>query len=466
MANVMHPWVPLSLLYAVSKLDAEGYPVTIIDQRLDDGWKKTLSDALADDPICVGVTSMTGPQILGALDVVKVVRERGKTPVVWGGVHGTIFPEQTLAHEDMDILVKGEGEQTFYELVKRIEAGEALDGLAGVCYKRDGEIIENPDRPFVDPDDVPDPPYHLVDVEKYVHDLFHEQRVLEIESSRGCPYKCAFCYNVLYNKGTWRPLSAGRVVERLRQLSETYSIRTFHFLDDAFFIDRTRVREIMKGILDSGLSIKMGFQGIRIDTLARMDDELLDLCYEAGCRYLQFGVESGSPRVQKLINKLISLEEVVATNRRLAAYPELNTFFNFMCGFPGETKEDLFQSTKLAWQLLCENKRAMISAFHHYKPYPGTELAKVAFKEEFSEPDTLEGWASFDWTKASEGSDDVKHRKLLRKVEMTSILVDRKIESHSDSMFWTVAAKIYRPVAKFRMRNNFYSFMPEIIFMR
>ncbi len=466
MNKVMNPWVPLSLLCAVSKLDLEGYPIIVIDQRVSDNWQEELETALEDNPICVGITSMTGSQILGALEAARLVKRSGDVPVVWGGVHGTLFAEQTLAHKDVDMLVKGEGEQTFYELLKRLESHEPMDGLAGVCYKRDGIVIENEDRPFVDPDDMPEPPYHLIDIENYMHHLFHEKRVLEVESSRGCPYRCAFCYNVLYNRKSWRPLSADRVVARLRHLSDTYGIKVFHFLDDAFFIDKHRVRDIMNGILDSGMEIKMGFQGIRIDTLARMDDDILDLCYRAGCRYLQFGVESGSPRIQKMINKQISLDDVESVNKRLAKYPEMITFYNFMCGFPTETKEDLFDSTRLAWLLLKDNSRAMVSAFHHYKPYPGTELAKQAFAENFTVPETLEAWAHFDWTEALMETGDKKQERLLRRVEMTSILADKKMESHSDSRFWTVAAKMYRPVARFRFKNNFYSFMPEILFMK
>lgn len=464
--NVMDPWVPLSLLSAVSQLDAEGYRITVIDQRLRGDWEKALVAALAEDPVCVGITSMTGSQILGALEAARVVKSHGRIPVVWGGVHGTLFPQQTVAHKDIDVLVKGEGEQTFYELAKRLEAGESLDGLAGVCFKSNGEVIENEDRPFVDPDEMPDPPYHVLNVEDYVHSLFHEKRVLEIESSKGCPFNCAFCYNHQYNKRTWRPLGAERVVKRLRHLSETYDIKTFHFLDDAFFIDNQRVRDVMTGLLDNGVNIKMGFLGIRIDTMTRMDDDTLDLCYRAGCRYLQFGVESGSARIQKLINKQISLDDVVSVNRRLSVYPELNAFFNFICDFPTETKEDLFKSTALAWKLLKENKRAMISHFHHYKPYPGTELAKIALKEGFIIPDTLEEWACFDFTTAAVEKNDKEKASLLRKVEMMSILVDRKMESHSNSLFWTYATKMYRPIARFRFRNNFYSFMPEVMLMR
>lgn len=464
--KVLKPWIPLSLLCAASKLDLENYPITIIDQRTDSSWKDKLEKALADGPICVGITSMSGSQIRGALEASKLVRKLSKVPIVWGGVHCTIFPAQTIASDDMDILVKGEGEETFYQLVKRLEAGESLEGLEGLCYKHNGEIVENPDRDYIKPDDYAHVPYHLVNVEDYLHQFFSEKRVVEIESSRGCPFSCAFCYNNLYNKGTWRALSASAVVDRICRIIDQYGIRAFHFIDDAFFINKKRAREIMQTILDKDLQIKMGFQGIRVDTVCKMDDSDLELLCEAGGRFLQFGVESGSPRILEIINKQMKVEDAISTNRRLAAFPQIIPYYNFMCGFPTETKEDVFKTTSLAWTLLRENKNALISPFHHFKPYPGTELAKTAISEDFHIPETLEEWGDFDWTQAIDQKEAILDRKLMKKIEMASILADRKMERQADSVFWTIMAKLYRPIARFRLKNNFYSMMPESILMK
>jgi anaerobic magnesium-protoporphyrin IX monomethyl ester cyclase len=465
--NVLKPWVPLSLLCASSNLDEDRYAVKIIDQRVTKDWQSELREALSHDPVCVGITSMTGSQILGALEASELVKENGNIPVVWGGVHCSLFSEQTLAHKWIDIIIKGEGEVAFAELVERLAAGLPLDGLDGVWHKKDGEIKKNPDRPYLDLDDTPEPPYHLVNLDNYLHQFFSEKRVLELESSRGCPYSCAFCYNPLYSNCKWRPLSAERVVSRIEGLVADYDVHAFHFLDDAFFIDRKRVRNIMQGVLDSKLDVRMGFQGIRVDTLSRMSDEELDLIYRAGGRYLQFGVESGSPRIMEMINKKIRVEDVVALNRRLGRYKKLIPYYNLMCGFPTETREELFQTTALAWTLLQDNRNALISPFHHFKPYPGTSLAETVLSDKrFSMPQSLEEWGTFDWTEVLGHDKDKKAVQLLKKVEMTSILADKKMERQSDSLFWTIAAKAYRPIAKLRLKYNFYAFMPEVRFMK
>jgi len=464
--KIMKPWVPLSLLATSVKLEAEGYPITVIDQRVDPGWKHTLIRALERDPVCVGVTSMTGSQILGALEASKLVKEHSRVPVVWGGVHATLFPEQTLEHELVDVVIKGEGEETFYQLVKRLEHGGPYDELAGVACKTTDGILVNPDRSFLDPDTLPHPPYHLVNLEPYIHQYFSEKRVIEVESSRGCPHHCGFCYNLPYNKRTWRPLSPDRVVDRLALLMDRYGLTAFHFLDDAFFIDRGRADGIMRRLIDLKLELRLGFQGIRVDTLARISDAELDRLYQAGGRFLQFGVESGSPRILEMINKRIKVDEVITLNRRLAKYPDLIPYYNFMCGFPTETKEDLFQTTTLAWTLLKENRKALISPFHHFKPYPGTPLADLILKDRYDYPKTLEEWGCFDWTEAQTQTQDPGAARLFKRVELASILADGKMEAQSDSPAFTALAKMYRPVARFRLSNNFYSMMPEAMLFR
>jgi radical SAM superfamily enzyme YgiQ (UPF0313 family) len=315
-------------------------------------------------------------------------------------------------------------------------------------------------------DDHPEPAYHLVNITDYLHSYFSEKRVMELESSRGCPFACGFCYNALYNKRSWRPLSPERVVERIKKLQTDYQVEVFHFIDDAFFVDKRRAIKILQMICDENLQIRIGFQGIRVDTFVRMGEDFIPLMDKAGVRFLQFGVESGSPRILKLINKKIKVEDVVHINRLLSNYPRIIPYYNFMCGFPTEDREDVYKSTALAWNLLRDNKQALISPFHHYRPYPGTALADTAIKGCYKVPDSLEGWGTFDWTNSSTKDLDAKMYRLFKKIEMTSILADDKLKIQSDSAFWSIATKLYQPLARFRLKNNFYSLMPESVIMR
>jgi len=460
--RVYKPWLPLSLLSVASTLVAGGFPVRIIDTRVDASWRKTLAEAVRRKPLCVGVTTMTGSQLLTAMEASRTTREVDPSvPIVWGGPHPTLFPEPTIESPLVDMLVMGEGEITFRELVRRLAAGEPPDGLPGLCLKRDGRPVQNPMGPFVDLNELPELPYHLVNMEQHLHKYFSEQRVVEVETSRGCPYGCKFCYNQLYSKRRFRAQGPERVLATLNRLHREYRISSFHFIDDAFFTDRHRVNGIVEGILEQGLSVKLGFQGVRISNIAALSDDEMARLVRAGARFFQFGVESGSERVLKLIDKKLEVREVVEVNRRLARYPEIIPLYNFMCGFPTETKQEVFETTNLASRLLEENPRALISPFHQYKHYPGTALHELARKEDYRTPRDLREWADFDWTESILSEKPRDRMDTLKKVETVTILADRKMELQTDSPAIRAIARIYRPVARFRLRHRLFRPMPE-----
>lgn len=461
--SVMGAMVPLPLLLVSGPLVEKGYNVRIIDQRIDEDWEATLKKELKNDPLCVGVSTMTGLQITNCLEISKVVRQASpNTKIVWGGVHPTTFPEQTLKHPLVDIVVSGNGEFSFLEVVQALEKNESLKNVNGVSYITDGGLIKhNNARPAVDLNVLPETPWHLVNIKNYLQRSFHQDDVLNVETSRGCPFPCTFCYCTTFHNRGWKALTPERTVELFKDLNSKYGIKSFQPVDDNFFVDVKRAKSVMTGILDEGLDIKMGFQGVRVDSIARMSHADLALLEKAGTMLLQFGVESGSDRVLTLIKKGLTRKVAIDTNKKLAYHKQLLPFYNFMCGFPTETKEDLFQSTSLAWNIIKNNDNALVSPFHIYKPYPGTEMYDLALQAGFKQPETLEQWASMDWTgeTAFEFPEDLS--KTFKAVSIVSIGVDRKIEAQSSSKYLRALAKIYRPYARFRFKTNMYGFMPE-----
>jgi radical SAM superfamily enzyme YgiQ (UPF0313 family) len=458
--KVLRPWMPLPLLNISAKLVQEGYDITIIDQRTDSDWKRSVVDALAKKPICFGISSMTGSQIMGGIEAAKVVRECGDTPIVWGGVHPSLFPKATVEDPHCDIAVVQEGEETFPALIHALESKRTdLETIPGLWVKGpDGEARGGVLRPFVDLNKLPDIPYQLIDFSRYLHRWFHEPYVVEFESSRGCPHFCTFCYNADFHDRKWRSLSPENTVSKLLQLKETYGVESFHCIDDDFFINLKRVEGIMRLLVQEDAGIRLGLQGIRIDTMERITDEQLELMVAGGARFLQFGVESGSQKVLDLMRKRIKVDQVIRVNQRLAKYPEIIAFYNFMAGIPGETREDVFMSTELAMRLLDDNPNAYISPFHIYKPYPGTDLYADVKKLGFHEPATLDGWGAYDWTDTAGLTED---SAFLRRVTAASYCIDKKIEMQGDSRLLGFMAKLYRPMARFRFRRNFFSMMPE-----
>jgi radical SAM superfamily enzyme YgiQ (UPF0313 family) len=232
------------------------------------------------------------------------------------------------------------------------------------------------------------------------------------------------------------------------------------FIDDSFFIDKKRVMAIVELLEKQPFNIKMGFQG-RINSVDKLSQSELERLLNVGAVFFQFGVESGSPRILKLINKCLEVDEVLAINQRMRQYPSVSTFYNFMVGLPTETRDDVLATVDLAWRLLEENPRAYLGTIHLYKEYPGTPLYRMALDEGYVPPKTLEEWANYDWQSVVLRSHDKELSRLCRAVSAASYCVDRKIEMLGDSKVAGWISDLYRPVARFRFKHKFFRFMPE-----
>ena len=146
--------LPISLL-AVSSLIDSKHRITIIDQQIDANWQASLKKVLKNNPICIGITCITGKQVKFALEASQIVRKECNAKIVWGGMQASQAPDVTLAHPLIDIIVKGEGYITFPKLIDALLQGEDLSHIEGIWFKKNGEIFKNPDRPAIDMDQLP-----------------------------------------------------------------------------------------------------------------------------------------------------------------------------------------------------------------------------------------------------------------------------------------------------------------------
>jgi radical SAM superfamily enzyme YgiQ (UPF0313 family) len=387
--------LPLSLLCPATPLDRQGYRVKVIDEFQNPNWKRELLEVITDKPICFGVTCMTGPQILHALAACKLVREQHPdVPIIWGGIHASPLPEQTLANPHADIVVVGEGEETFPGLVKALESGTSLHEVDGICYKENGKVHRTGNRPFVHLDEQPPLSYHLINMDHYRRRLFGIDHI-SFNSSRGCTFRCSFCWDVVMHKKKWRAMKAETVLDHLKRIIREYNVRGFLFTDDNFFIDMERAYGILEEVVRANLNISISKLQIRADTICRMDRSFLQLLVRANVKRLTVGVESGSQRLLDLINKDITVEQVIEANQRLISYPIVPIYL-FMMGLPTETREEFEQSVRLAIRLTDENPKAA-KTFNIYTPYPCTELYNLAVQLGLSEPQRLEDWARFNF---------------------------------------------------------------------
>jgi anaerobic magnesium-protoporphyrin IX monomethyl ester cyclase len=462
-SKVFKPFMPLSLLAAAAPLVRDGHTVEIIDQAVDKNWEKTLRDRLQTrQPVLTGITSMTGAQLKGALRAAEMTREFGSVPVVFGGVHASLFPEGTLEHPHVDFVIVGESETALPDLIRFLIAGTPIPAsIPGLGWKNtDQSVVINERGPFHDMNLLPDMPFHLLNIKPYQHTYFWEKNVIDLESSRGCPYNCGFCYNEIYNRRQWRGMRPDKMIDMIRRLVKQTGVTNYLFIDDSFFIDKQRVMDFVSLLEQEPYNLKMGFQG-RINSVSRLTDTEMERLVAAGAVFFQFGVESGSPRILKLINKCLTVDEALAMNQRMKQFKTVSTFYNFMVGLPSETREDVLATVDVAWKLLDENPRAYLGTIHLYKEYPGTPLYQMALDQGYTPPKTLEEWADYDWQSVVLRSHDKELSKLCRAVSAASYCVDRKIEMLGDSKLAGWISDIYRPIARFRFRHKFFKWMPE-----
>lgn len=389
--------VPHGLLFLGAALIKKGFSVKLIDEVAEENAELELVNELLKNPVCVGISTLTGMQIKNGLKFAEIVRENSNVPIVWGGAHPTVMPIKTTEDPLVDIVVFGEGDETFPELVDALKRKRSLKDIKGICYKRDGKVIMNPSRGFTNLDEVPLLPYHLIDMEKYVTLKKRKiSRYFEVLSSKGCPFRCRFCQNPTYGH-VWRYKSISKTIDEIRFLVQNYRIDGITFIDDDFCLSRKRVTNLCKEIIKEKFNITFRASA-RVDQLAKFDDDTWNLLKEAGFDHFGIGVESGSQRILDYILKDITIEQVYLANEKLKKYDFAMTY-DFIVGIPTESYLDYLKTLKLIRYLFWSNRKIIypINAFSLLTPFPGTSFYDEIIKRGFRLPERFRDWANIDF---------------------------------------------------------------------
>ena len=451
------PTPPLGLLSAASFVARE-FETVLIDQRTDEHWRDSLLRELNSSPLCVGVHSLTGNQIKHALEVASFVREHSDAPLVWGGAHTTLLPEQSLADPCVDIIVESEGEETFLELVRTLRSGGDLGQVSGLWFERDGKPYYTGPRRFVEMDKLPEMPYNLVDFTDYLP-LEFEKPTFYIEGSRGCPNNCSFCYNKAFHKRRWRAFSADVFVERMLNAAERFKVEHFYMVDENYSVDIGRMKRISEALVGEGITWTT--TGGHIPQMSVLSDADFKLLWRSGCRRLYFGVESGSERILKRINKKLNMEQLLDVNRRLAKV-DIIPRYNFITGLPYEREADLRKTVELIMRVMRENPKATITALASYIPYPGSDLYEDALRYGFEEPGTLAEWGELKMERGNLPWLSRRDKRVLQSLYFVSFFIDSKAKDFVCTRLLSMLASLYRPIARFRMKHFFFGLMPEM----
>jgi len=459
---------PDGLLTMAAIPKKEGYNVKILDLRLENDWQVALKNHLDKNPLLVATTCMTGIQIKYALEVSKFVKQHNKDiPVIWGGIHPTFMPEQTLENENIDVVVIDEGDITFMELIKAFESGKPLNDILGIAYKdKGGKLHRNPPRPLIkDLDSLPEHPYELIDVKKYYgFDLGDNGGSITLSTSRGCPFKCNFCYDTKMYSNTWRAYSPKRVIDIIKNVVSKFGIKNIYFQDDNFATNLKRFKDIVYGIREENLDIKWGLLGTRLDTLKVLDDSFLNDLAKAGCVNIDSGIESGSDRILSMIKKGVTVEQIIDVNKKMSRH-SFKAKYTFIMGFPSETKEELMQSVNLALRLTKDNKN-VFTPFFIYTAYPGVGMWEIAKQYGIKEPEKLSDWETFDYENAYLHYPwlDKKRIRMMQNLAFTSNFANKNIRFKISKGYLKLLFDLYQPIGRLRFKHNIYQLPVDIKF--
>lgn len=362
---------PLGLLYIASYIKAaRGDEVMIFDIRFYREPLKELYRRINElGPDLIGISALTleAPAMYQIAHFIKMVAD---IPIIVGGPHATSVPKEVLRNHDIDLVVVGEGEMIFKDLLDKLDNGQSLETISGIGYRRDSEIIVNPPAPQIQTlDDLPFPSWDLIELEKYAGtasmSIIGYGPYMVLLTSRGCPFHCTYCHNIMGK--TFRARSVENVLEEIGVLIENYHITDFEIIDDISNFDRERFKRILRGIIEKDWKVTLSFpNGVRTDLL---DDEAVHLMRQAGTAEISIAVETATPRLQKMVKKNLNLEKVrhiIDVCVREGMY--VRGFF--MLGFPTETAEELKATINFA----CRS-RMHGALFFLVNPFGGTELA-------------------------------------------------------------------------------------------
>lgn len=385
--------MPLALLAIGSQLDPRRFEVVIVDGRLEEDPLETLQRHV-QGAVCFGVTALTGLPLRDALDMSAAVKRMApEVPVVWGGWHVSLFPQQPLQDDScIDITVQGQGEVTFRELVDRLDRKEALDGLHGICFRKDGKIVQTFARALENMDDFQPSNYDLIDVEAYFRKKGRRQ--FDYISSTGCFFRCNFCADPFVFNRKFSAISPQRMGQELEQHYRKYRFEDINFQDETFFTYAKRSREFAQELIDRGIRVTWAAT-MRADQGCRMDAADWRLVKQSGLRRLLIGVESGSQEMMDYLKKDIKVEQVLEC-AEICRDLGIDVHFPFIVGFPKESTESIAATVDMVKRLSAMSPGFRTPIFY-YKPYPGSKVTDDAVKEGYSLPANTREWAEFDF---------------------------------------------------------------------
>jgi len=450
---------PACLLALASPLLDAGSEVSLIDPAVVPDYQRVVAREIGD-ALCLGVSLLTGPMIRSAVKVARRVRrQRPELPIVFGGWHPSLLPDETLRHDAVDIVIRGQGELTMVEVAQRLTGGQDLAGVRGASFKPGGEAVHNAERPVENINHLPAPAYHLVDFDGY--ERVRGVREIGYPSSVGCPYACNYCTDQVFYKRRFNAYRAERVVSEVTDLVGRYRLQEVAFLDSNFPVDVKRAVAIARGFVESKVKFHWTVQA-STDLVCRMSDDDVSLLAASGLHHMGFGTESASEEVLALMNKKHQRIADMFETARKTDQAGMRVTFNVILGYPGETERDRVETFRIMSEIARRHSNVSFSP-NIFTPYPGIPIWPQLRQMGVREPQSLEEWDVvalgnnlLPWL---QGEDLERLRRMIE-----YFLLNNQIRRATTRVRWLgqgVRRALGAPL-RWRLRNNHYGFPWEL----
>jgi anaerobic magnesium-protoporphyrin IX monomethyl ester cyclase len=382
---------PLGILAVATPLLRAGFSVQLIDSTITPNFKQRVLNEVRD-ALCLAISLVTGPMIPETVEIARAVKSwNSEFPIILGGWHPSLLPKQTLEAPFIDIVVRGQGEETLLELVQHLESHSAIDLIPGIGFKRGGKLHFTSERPLKPIVDLPPKAYHLADFDAYERSC--GRRWAMYISSLACPFNCSYCTNAGVYGRKWNALPSEQFVEETVDLTTRYGLEMLWVVDDNFLVDLDRARHIADGLLRAGADFKWSIQATT-NLTARLTPGDLKLLRRAGLHQICQGVDSGSEKILKLMNKTFQDFESIYESAARCLQAGIRPSFNIIFAYPGEGKKERRETIDFMMDV-CRRFPGAEFWTNIFTPYPGSPIMEQAKELGIHVPDSLEGWADF-----------------------------------------------------------------------
>jgi len=420
---------PLGLAYLASTLEQENHRVKIIDLQVEP--KKELQENIKNYDL-IGITCETNkaPQ---ALKVAELAKKEGCL-VVLGGYHATFCDEELLNTGLVDYIVRGEGEYIFPQLVKALENNQSPHSVSGISFQEEGKIVRTPSVPPPhNLDEIPFPKRELLPLSKYWMTQVEGEPLVNMITSRGCPFGCSFCASSQFSGKKWRARSPENVIEELRQVYFDLGYRAVAFVDDNFTLSPARAESICDKIEQEKMKIKWWCFS-RADTIVK-HEPLVEKMAKAGLRMVYLGFESAEESILQDYGKNLTAEVSKKAVEILRKHG-IKSWGSFILGNVRETRETVKKTVEFAKQINPD-----IVQFSILTPFPGTEIYEK-YREEGRIIDR-------DW-KAFDGAHSVLQLDFLNPQELSRLAIRAYLEFYKR---WSYLPQAFSFIKKFLVIN-------------